>query len=156
MNTAQARQTLRGWLDDRPNNFFQANRNLQRVLQMYLGDQKYGALRDSLAEFGHVCAAVIDEAAVVNDRRENHPRLERYTSVGERIEEVDFHPSYHVAGRPAYESGVLAIQREPGHAVHQAALLFLLAHCGEMGHTCPIVCTAGLICVLQRKGSAYL
>jgi acyl-CoA dehydrogenase len=156
MNTDQARQTLRDWLEGRPDNFFQANRNLQRVLQMYFGDQKYGALRDSLAAFGHVCATVIDEAATINDRRENHPRLELYTSIGERIEEVDFHPSYHVAGRPAYESGVLAIQREPGHAVHQAALLFLLAHCGEMGHTCPIVCTAGLIRSLQRKGSAYL
>lgn len=156
MNTAQARLALRDWLERQPENFFEANRNLQHVLQMYLGDQKYGALRDSLAEFGHVCATVIDAAAMINDRRENHPRLERYTRIGERVEEIDLHPTYHAAGRPAYESGVLAIQGQPGHAVHQAALLFLLAHCGEMGHTCPIVCTAGLIRALQRKGSAYL
>jgi alkylation response protein AidB-like acyl-CoA dehydrogenase len=156
MNTLQARQALRGWVDSRRDNFFEANRNLQHVLQMYLGDAKYQALYDSFSHFGGICATVIDEAAAVNDRLENHPRLERFSSIGERIEEIDFHPSYHTAGRPAYESGVLSIQSQPGYAVQQAALLFLLCHCGEMGHACPIVCTAGLIRALQQKGSAYL
>ncbi len=156
MNTVHARQALRDWLDSQPDNFFEVNRNLQHVLQMYMGDEKYQAVRGSLSEFGQVCATVIDEAAMINDRIENHPKLERYTSIGERVEEVTFHPSYHVAGRPAYESGVLAIQAQPGHAVHQAALLFLLSHGGEMGHACPIVCTAGLIRALQQKGTDYM
>jgi len=156
MNTPQARQILQDWSDDKPANFFETNRNLQYVLQMYLGDRKYNALRDALSDFGRVCATVIDQAATINDRPENHPRLERYNSIGERVEEVDHHPSYHVAGRPAYESGLLAIQSQAGHAVHQAALFFLLSHCGEMGHACPVVCTAGLIRALQQKGSDYL
>jgi acyl-CoA dehydrogenase len=156
METTEARQALRNWLDSRPTNFFQVNRNLKAVLQMYMGAERYGAIRDSLSAFGHTCATIIDEAATVNDQLENHPRLERFNSIGERMEEVAFHPSYHVAGRPAYESGVLALQSEPGHALHQAALLFLLCHCGEMGHACPIVCTAGLIRALQQKGSPYL
>jgi acyl-CoA dehydrogenase len=156
LNTIQSRQALRDWLDSKTNNFFDANRNMQHVLQMYMGDEQYQTLRGSLSRFGEACATIIDEAAATNDLPENHPRLERYTSLGERVEEIVFHPSYHVAGRPAYESGILAIQSEPGHAVHQAALLFLLSHCGEMGHACPVVCTAGLIRALQQKGSDYL
>lgn len=156
MNTSQARQALQAWNDSRPTNFFETNRNLQHVLQMYLGVERYRSVRSSLSAFGHACATVIDAAATINDRPENHPRLGRYNDIGERIEAIDFHPSYHNAGRPAYESGILAIQAEPGHAVHQAALLFLLSHCGEMGHTCPIVCTAGLIRALQQKGDDSL
>jgi acyl-CoA dehydrogenase len=116
MEIVQARQALRNWLDTRPDNFFESGRNLQRVLQMYLGDEKYQAARGALSDLGHAC----------------------------------------VAGRPADESGILALQAEPGNALLQAAYLFLLAHCGEMGHACPIVCTAGLIRVLQQKGSDYL
>jgi acyl-CoA dehydrogenase len=156
METDQARQALRDRLDNQPDNFFQVNRNLQHLLQMYMGDEKYALLQENLSRFGHTCATVIDEAAATNDRLENHPQLERYNSIGERVEEIVYHPSYHVAGRPAYESGLLAIQSEPGHALHQAALLFLLAHCGEMGHACPIVCTAGLIRALQHGGDLFL
>jgi alkylation response protein AidB-like acyl-CoA dehydrogenase len=156
METEKARQALKARLDNYPTDFFQANPNLQRLLRMYLGDAGYDTLRDPLSRLGRACATVIDEAATINDQLENHPRLERYDSIGERTEAVKFHPSYHAAGRPAYESGVLAIQAEPGHAVQQAAMLFLLAHCGEMGHTCPIVCTAGLIRALQQKGDDFL
>ena len=46
-----------------------------------------------------------------------------------------------VAGAPAFE---------------QATLLYLLAHAGEGGHTCPAVCTAGLIRALRRHGSPEL
>jgi len=118
MNTWQGRQALREWLDSKPDNFFESNRNLQYVLQMYLGEEKYRALQGSLSDLGRACATAIDEAAAINDRPENHPRLERYTSVGERIEEVEFHPSYHVAGRaaprPARCSGRLACGRYDG------------------------------------------
>ncbi len=156
MDTPQARQALRDWQDSKPTNFFEANRNLQHVLQMYSGNEMYQTLRQSLSDLGRACATTIDEAATINDRPENHPRLERYTAVGERVEEIEFHPSYHAAGRPAYESGVLAIQSKPGHAIQQAALLFLISHCGEMGHACPIVCTAGLIRALQQEGDDYM
>ncbi len=156
MNPTESRQLLRDWLNSKPANFFEAGRNLQNVLRMYLGTERFGELRPALSEFGQTCATVIDPAAVVNDRIGNHPRLVGWSEIGERTEEIEFHPSYHAAGRPAYESGILALQTEPGHAVEQAAYFFLLAHCGEMGHACPIACTSGMIRALQRKGSDFL
>ena len=156
MNPTESRQQLRNWLDSKPDNFFEADQNLQTVLRMYLGSERFEAVRPALAAFGHTCATVIDPAAAVNDRIGNHPRLVGWSDIGERTEEIEFHPSYHLAGRPAYESGILTLQSEPGHAVEQAAYFYLLAHCGEMGHACPIACTSGMIRALQRKGSNFL
>ncbi|MCZ7571635.1 MAG: acyl-CoA dehydrogenase family protein [Ardenticatenaceae bacterium] len=151
-----ARARLAAWEAARPANFFEADPALQRALRLYLGDARFAALRPRLSAAGHAAATIVDEAARLNDRPENHPRLERWSGTGERIEQIEFHPSYHAAGRPLYESGVLALQAEPGHALEQAALLYLFGHCGEMGHLCPAVCTAGLIRALQAKGSPAL
>jgi acyl-CoA dehydrogenase len=144
---------LRAWLDARPANFFEADANLQRALRVYWNDEQFAAYRPKLAAFGHTCATTIDAAARLNDRIGNHPRLDAYTGIGEHTEDVEFHPSYHAAGRTAYESGILAIQARPGNALLQAALFYLLCHNGEMGHACPIACTSGLILALQQKAS---
>jgi acyl-CoA dehydrogenase len=156
MDPNESRQLLRDWLDGKPANFFESAQNLQNVLRMYLGSEKFEEIRPALLEFGQRCATVIDPAAILNDRIGNHPQLDGWSDIGERTEEIQFHPSYHAAGRPAYESGILALQAEPGHAVEQATYFFLLAHCGEMGHACPIACTSGMIRALQNKGSDAL
>lgn len=155
-NPAAARARLSAWEAARPTNFFDADHALQRALRLYLGDPRFEAIRPRLSAAGHDAATIVDPAARLNDRPENHPRLQRWSDIGERLEQIEFHPSYHTAGRPLYESGVMALQAEPGHALEQAALLYLFAHCGEMGHLCPAVCTAGLIRALQARGSPEL
>jgi len=150
------RQQLRAWLDAQPNNFFEADHNLQRVLRMYWGEAHFRARQPQLSAFGHTCATTIDVAARLNDRIGNHPVLDRYNGIGERSETVQLHPSYHVAGRAAYESGILAIQAQPGYALEQSALFYLLCHAGEMGHACPIACTSGMIQALQRAADPAL
>lgn len=150
------RQRLQAWRAAKPTNFFEADQHLQRALQMHWGQEAFVAQRDHLAAFGAVCATTIDAAAQINDRIGNHPRLDRYTGIGERTEAIEFHPSYHEAGRAAYESGLLATQAEPGHALLQSALFYLLCHNGEMGHACPIACTAGAIRALQQAADAEL
>ncbi|MBS1968514.1 MAG: acyl-CoA dehydrogenase family protein [Chloroflexi bacterium SZAS-1] len=145
------RAALRSWLDSRPANFFEANQPLQRALRMHWGDERFAALRPRLSAFGETSATTIDEAARVNDRIGNHPRLDAYTGIGEQTEAIEFHPSYYIAGRAAYESGMLAVQAQPGNILFQGALFYLLCHNGEMGHACPIACTAGLILALQQR-----
>lgn len=145
------RHSLHTWLNTKPDNFFTADHNLQHVLCMYWGAEQFEHHQERLAAFGHTCATTMNDAAHINDRIGNHPRLERYTGIGERTEQIEFHPSYHTAGRAAYESGILSIQSQPGNTLLQSALFYLLAHNGEMGHACPIACTAGLILVLQQK-----
>lgn len=148
------RTGLRAWRESVPRNFFTCDENLQRVLRMYRPD--VDDLVPHLTAFGQTVATVVDEAATVNDRLTNHPRLQRWNGIGERTEEIEFHPSYHAAGRPVYESGILALQGEPGHLLQQAAMFYLLTQCGEMGHACPLVCTMGLIRTLQTYGSPEL
>ncbi len=152
----QGRNQLAAWKQAVPDNFFTTDSNLQRVLQMYLGEATYQTVAGRLSEFGFQVATIIDEAATINDRPENHPRLNRWDGIGQRTEEVEFHPSYHIAGRPVYESGILTLQEHPGNAVLQSAYFYLLSQAGEMGHVCPIVCTMGLIRTLQTVGSENL
>lgn len=150
----EGRQDLARWRNEFPTNFFTCDANLRRVLPFY--DPHYADYEATLSAFGRAVATVIDPAATINDRPHNHPRLEGWDGIGQRIEQIEFHPSYHEAGRPAYEAGILALAAEPGHVMQQSALFYLLTQAGEMGHACPIVCTLGLIRALQLKGSEEL
>lgn len=149
--TSAGRADLARWRAAIPDNFFACDTNLQRVLRMY--SPTYDTFQPELDAFGQIAATIIDPAATVNDRPHNHPRLDAWDGIGKRTEAIEFHPSYHQAGQPAYEAGLLALSAEPGHILHQSALFYLLTQCGEMGHACPIVCTLGLIRALQVKGS---
>jgi acyl-CoA dehydrogenase len=85
---------------------------------------------------------VVDPAVAEAER--NPPRL----GADGRIE---FDPAYHRAGRAVWASGIVgAAPRE------QASLFYALAHAGEGGHACPVVCTAGLVRALRTKASDEL
>jgi acyl-CoA dehydrogenase len=65
--------------------------------------------------------------------------------------EVEFHPSYHAAGRAVWATGIVAAPPR-----EQAALFFEVAQAGEGGHACPVVCTAGLARALRSRASDEL
>jgi acyl-CoA dehydrogenase len=65
--------------------------------------------------------------------------------------EVEFHPSYHRAGRAVWATGIVGAP-----AAEQASLFFRLAQAGEGGHACPVVCTAGLVRALRSRASDEL
>lgn len=108
-----------------------------------------------LAAFARTCARAIDPLVRENNRDEHLPILRRWDAVGNRIEAVDFHPTYHEIGRLAYASGVMSAYRSPGHEVASLARLYLFAQNGEAGHACPMACTAGLIKILQQSGEGH-
>ncbi len=148
--TLQGRQNLLNWETSKPRNFFTADPNLQTLLRRYLGETDYDAFRPQLSALGEQCAAFIDEACKEEDRIGNHPRLERWSHLGERIEHIEFHPNHHQVGRIVWQSGVMALQAQPGNTVKQMALYYLLAHNGEAGYMCALACTSGLIRALQQ------
>jgi acyl-CoA dehydrogenase len=96
-----------------------------------------------LQAFGAVVAQEIDPAVAVLEARRDLPATD-----GKRVE---FDDAYARAGRAIWATGVL-----PAGAYEQAALLYLLAHAGEGGHACPVVCTAGLVRALRREASREL
>jgi acyl-CoA dehydrogenase len=150
------RNCLDDWLAAQPDNFFTVDRNLQRTLEFHWGEAEYGRHAPRLYRFGREAATIVDKAAEISNLDANLPRLERYDSAGNRVEEVLFHPSYHEAGRAIYGSGMMSVYGEPGHNLLSLALFYLSSLNGEAGHNCPIACTAGLVKLLQAAGSAEL
>lgn len=148
-NTQRGRQALLNWEASKPDNFFTADTFLQRILKRYAPQADLKNLED----FGAASATIIDRAAKIEDRVGNHPRLERWSPLGERIEGIEFHGSHAEIGEQVWQSGIMALPAERGNNVEQQALFYLLAHNGEGGHCCSLACTFGLVKALQFAAS---
>jgi alkylation response protein AidB-like acyl-CoA dehydrogenase len=146
---ADPRAELERWYAARPANFYDATPNLARSLRIRLGDDGLHALKPGLRAFGEAVAMVVEPA--VQALELHPPSLELADPLGRESQRVTFDPEYARAGRAVCASGIAAAP-----AFEQAALLYLLAHAGEGGHACPVVCTAGLIRALRRHGSPEL
>jgi acyl-CoA dehydrogenase len=151
-NATLARSDMVTWEQNKPNNFFLSDKNLQYVLRRTLGDSDYQKMLDNLTTFGGECATTIDEGMKIEDRIGNHPRLDRYSGVGERTEQIEFHPNHDTVGRLIWKSRIMALQAEAGNTVQQMALFYLLNHTAD-GHSCGLACTSGLIRALQQEAS---
>ena len=98
---------------------------------------------EGLREFGETVARVVDPAVAKLEARRDRPMTDGHRVV--------FDPAYETAGRAVWASGVVSAA-----AHEQAALMYLLAHAGEGGHACPLVCTAGLVRALRGHASDEL
>jgi len=149
-NITKGRNDLISWENDKTKNFFSSDNNLQNVLRHYLGDSAFEAAKANLTQLGAEAATVLDEAAKIEDRVGNHPRIERWGDLGERIEQIEFHPNHDKTGEIIWQSGLMAVQGDAGNNVLQMGLYYLVCHNGEMGHLCSLACTSGLIRALQQ------
>jgi acyl-CoA dehydrogenase len=150
------RNMLQDWLAAQPTNFFTTDRALQRSLEFYWGKEGYRQHAPRLYEFGRLAATELDAAVRQASHDLSLPRLTRFSQIGQRLEEVVFHPAHHEAGRIIYGSGMMSVYAEPGQNLLSLALFFLSSLNGEAGHNCPVACTAGLIKLLQKAGSPEL
>lgn len=148
-----ARTALAAWQAAKPTDYLQTDPNIQQILQMHLGEsyQHHLAL---LTKAAQLSATRMDSLAIASNRDENLPRLNRFNGIGERTEEVVFHPAYHELGACVWDTGVLAVLAESGNELLSGALAYFIDHNGEAGHACPVACTAGLIKLLQQVGTS--
>ena len=112
---------------------------------------KYG-MKESLpkfAKFGKTCATDIDRLSRITGT----PTLQRFDGFGNRIEHIAFPEDYHKTGRLAYASEILSLYKSGKHtdATSSLALHYILSHCGEAGHACPITCTVGLSRCIENE-----
>ncbi len=149
----RGRDDLLAWEASKPRNVFAWDENLSRVLSHRMGAERFQEARPRLEQTGEMVATRLATLVQDTNHDDNLPRLERYDGLGQRTEQVVFHPSYHEAGRLIWDTGVLADYQKPGNEALQMGLLYLLGQFGEYGHQCPLACTAGLIKVLQRVGN---
>jgi acyl-CoA dehydrogenase len=155
-DTQKGREDLLAFEREQPDNFWRADPHLQRVVRHWAGEDAVAAWEDDLDRFGGECAGPIDRAVRENNLNHNLPVLRRWGPYGDRIEEVEHHPSYHEAGRMIYGSGVMTALGEAGGNLRSQTLGFLSALNGEAGHNCPLACTAGVIKVMRALGSDEL
>lgn len=150
------RAELSAWERAQPENYYETDRHLQRILEFHWGSERLARHAPRLSTFGAQAATIVDFAARRSNLPENLPRLDRYSTVGERSEDVAHSPDHHLAGRYIYGSGALSVYAEPGQNLLALALFYLSSYNGEAGHNCPVACTAGVIKTLQQVGSDEL
>ncbi len=147
MHTHEARAAFARWSSRVGDDWYGDDPHLDAILATY----RPALDRAPFAHFGTVSARRIDALARETNRDENLPRLRRWDGQGNRIETVEFHPSYHEIGQLAYAAGPMSRYAAPGSELETLALLYLFAQNGEAGHACPMACTAGLIKILQAS-----
>ncbi|HUP30134.1 MAG TPA: acyl-CoA dehydrogenase family protein [Usitatibacter sp.] len=82
------------------------------------------------------------------------PELKTYDRVGNRIDFVEYHPSYHVLMKRAFTAGVHSLAWKPAQARFTArAALFHVWNQLEQGTACPITMTFASIPVLEQLPS---
>jgi alkylation response protein AidB-like acyl-CoA dehydrogenase len=157
MNASErGRALLHRWEDARPESFYEDDGALRAMLATRLGAERLARIEPALRQAGVDSAGPVNAAAGELDRADHLPRLERWSAVGERTEEVVFHPLHHDVGRLVWRSGILSVLGEPGRMTEHATLGYLFAQNGEVPHLCSVGCTAGLVKVLQRAGTDWM
>jgi alkylation response protein AidB-like acyl-CoA dehydrogenase len=152
----RGRSLLRRWEDARPASFYEDDAVLRAILAARIGVERLARIEPALRQAGIDSASAVSDAATELDRAEHLPRLERWSAIGERTEEVVFHPLHHEVGRLVWRSGIVAVLGEPGHVTEHAALVSLFGQNGEVPHLCSVACTAGLVKAIQRCGSEWM
>jgi putative acyl-CoA dehydrogenase len=106
---------------------------------------------ERLAEFGARCGAA-DVAEWAMQANRNPPQLRRFDRLGQRIDEVEFHPAYHRLMALGIGAGVSSAAWSgvpAGHVLH-TALEFLIAQ-AEPGVCCPMTMTYASLAALKHQ-----
>ncbi len=151
----EARSLLREWKEGRPANFYDCDAYLQAALTFALGSRLTEA-EPALRRAGADSAGPVNDGCSLVDRPDCLPQLIHWNELGERVDEIRFHPTYHAIGRLVWQSGILAVLATPGNVTLHSALSYLFALNGETPHLCAVACSAGLIKAIQRCGDDWM
>jgi alkylation response protein AidB-like acyl-CoA dehydrogenase len=150
------RYLLGEWIKSQPNNFYAYDKYFQRSLEFLWGRDVYQSNASRLNRFGALVAQEIDPLVSEMSQHPGLPKLASFDLIGNRVEEINFHPNHHEIGRRIYSSGMMGVYKESGSNLLSLSLFFLSSQLGEAGHNCALACTAGMIKALKSKGSAGL
>ncbi|MET3982734.1 acyl-CoA dehydrogenase family protein [Streptomyces sp. PvR034] len=123
------------------------DRALTEGVERHLDPELLPGVREELTELGRAAgsAQAQEWGAQAN---ENPPKLRTHDRYGNRIDEVDFHPSWHRLLGHAVTNGLTdAWGREAGH-LRRAAGFFVWSQ-AEAGHGCPVSMTHAAVPALR-------
>ncbi|MEV6838231.1 acyl-CoA dehydrogenase family protein [Streptomyces sp. NPDC051133] len=126
---------------------FTTDRVLVEAVERYTGPDVLDEVRAELSALGRACgsAQVQEWGAQAN---EQPPRLRTHDRYGHRIDEVDFHPSWHRLLGKGVSAGLTAAWTRPSGHVRRAAG-FLLWTQVEAGNCCPLSMTHAAVPALR-------
>ncbi|MFD7709578.1 acyl-CoA dehydrogenase family protein [Streptomyces sp. NPDC059786] len=126
---------------------FSADRVLVAAVERHLDPGLLDEAREDLSGFGRSAgsAQVQEWGALAN---ENPPKLRTHDRYGNRIDEVDFHPSWHRLLGKGVSAGLTSAWGRPGGHVRRAAG-FLVWTQAEAGNGCPLSMTHAAVPALR-------
>ncbi|MER6154757.1 acyl-CoA dehydrogenase family protein [Streptomyces sp. NPDC001868] len=126
---------------------FAADRVLTEAVDRHLAPELLDEARDELAGFGRTAgsAQVQEWGRLAN---ENPPKLRTYDRYGNRVDEVEFHPSWHRLLGKGVSAGLTAAWTRPGGHVRRAAAFVVWTQV-EAGNGCPLSMTHAAVPALR-------
>ncbi|KFG01258.1 acyl-CoA dehydrogenase [Streptomyces scabiei] len=126
---------------------FAADQVLTEAVDRHLAPELLDEARDELAGFGRTAgsAQVQEWGRLAN---ENPPRLRAYDRYGNRVDEVEFHPSWHRLLGKGVSAGLTAAWTRPGGHVRRAAAFVVWTQV-EAGNGCPLSMTHAAVPALR-------
>ena len=129
-------------------NLFDSDALLQELIK------RYGAewAEERLKGFGFYAGSAFGIGNAI-DANAHPPVLKTHSRFGERIDQVDFHPSYHQLMSASIAAGTHSLPwTEPRQGAHVArAALLYMAFQNEAGHCCPVSMTYSAIPALRKQ-----
>ncbi|WP_406254318.1 acyl-CoA dehydrogenase family protein [Streptomyces chartreusis] len=126
---------------------YTTDRALSEAVGRHVAPELLDEVGEELAAFGRTCgSAQVQEWGVLAN--ENPPRLRTHDRYGHRIDEVDFHPSWHRLLGKGVSAGLTAAWVRPAGHVRRAAA-FLLWTQVEAGNGCPLSMTHAAVPALR-------
>ena len=116
--------------------------------------QRYGAdwAKDRLEGFGAFAGSQNANTLAIQ-ANVSEPVLKTHDRFGNRVDEVEFHPSYHELMKTAIAFGLHSLpweQKRDGAHVARAAMLYMSFQ-NEAGHCCPISMTYSVVPALRKQ-----
>ncbi|MFF1729964.1 acyl-CoA dehydrogenase family protein [Streptomyces sp. NPDC058247] len=126
---------------------YAADKALAEGVERHLEPSLADAVREELGSLGRVAgSAQAQEWGVLAN--ENPPRLHTHDRYGHRVDEVEFHPSWHRLMGKGVSAGLTSAWSRPGGHLRRAAA-FLVWSQVEAGHTCPLSMTHAAVPALR-------
>ncbi|MFB6636703.1 acyl-CoA dehydrogenase family protein [Streptomyces chartreusis] len=126
---------------------YTTDRALSEAVGRHVAPELLDEVGEELAAFGRTCgSAQVQEWGVLAN--ENPPRLRTHDRYGHRVDEVDFHPSWHRLLGKGVSAGLTAAWVRPAGHVRRAAA-FLLWTQVEAGNGCPLSMTHAAVPALR-------
>ncbi len=126
---------------------FTADRALAEAVERHLDPRLLDEVRAELSAFGRTAGSVqVQEWGRLAN--ENPPVLRTHDRYGNRIDEVEFHPSWHRLLGKGVSQGLTAAWARPGGHVRRAAA-FLVWSQVEAGNGCPLSMTHAAVPALR-------